>query len=222
MSVIAIDATSQSSGSGTTITWSHSTAGQNRYLIVGATAMTGSFVSSVTYNSVAMTRLVRAYSGSSYPNAELWGLPNPTTGANNIIVTFNNAPTAGATVSGVSYNYVSQFSAIATSGSASGSSTAPLVFMTANSIVGIIGESGSATFTAGASQTQRVNYTTGSGVAAIRNYTADRLNLTSGTQYISGSLSAVRGWAAVGIALNASLPNDEVFKSLPMFTRYLG
>ncbi len=90
---IAYDtSTSSKASSGTSVSWSHTTtSGSNLLLVVGvfvedATAGDRA-VSSVTYNSVNMTRLVtQDYSGGGM-NAEIWYLVNPSTGANTVNVT---------------------------------------------------------------------------------------------------------------------------------------
>lgn len=93
---IAYDATSQITASGwstgTSMTWSHTCTGSDRYLIVGVSCgETGSdIVSGVTYNGVAMTRLLFATFAGGGRSNYLYGLVTPATGANNIVVSHSN------------------------------------------------------------------------------------------------------------------------------------
>lgn len=89
---IAVDATSDHfTSAGTTDTCSHTTSGSDRVLLVtifkygGGDSVTG-----VTYNGTAMTRLggiASDASGYTY----VYGLANPSTGANNIVATSSSS-----------------------------------------------------------------------------------------------------------------------------------
>lgn len=76
----------------TSLTFSHTTAGANRVLIVGCAWRTGSSqeVTGVTYNSIAMTKSTESSNQPSMKVA-MWQLINPTIGANNVVVTLDNA-----------------------------------------------------------------------------------------------------------------------------------
>ncbi len=90
---IAYDATSQTSStawsSGSSLTWSHTTTGSDRYLIVAISIGDSSsdVVTGITYNGVAMTRIATQTVGGA--SDYMYGLVNPTTGANNIIASFS-------------------------------------------------------------------------------------------------------------------------------------
>lgn len=95
-SSLAFDAaagTQDNSGAVTSLSWSHTTTGSNRYLIVFCTitrtnASSVDF-SSATYNSVAMTQLKEATvtdGGSNKVSVVAYGLAAPATGANTVQV----------------------------------------------------------------------------------------------------------------------------------------
>lgn len=85
---IAFDAVStKSQDAASSATWAHTCTGDNRALVVGVEIGTGQTVTGVTYNSVAMTRVnTQAIGGSTFNNVYLYYLINPSTGANNIVV----------------------------------------------------------------------------------------------------------------------------------------
>lgn len=100
------------SGSGyqaaaSTYNWSHTCTGSNLYLVVGVSMLSlAQTVSGITYNSVAMTFLGAQNSVTGAARVELWGLANPSTGANTIAVTLTGAIASGANAS--SYTGVHQ------------------------------------------------------------------------------------------------------------------
>lgn len=69
-------------------TWSHTCTGLDRYLVVGVSMLSigGSSVTAITYNGVALTKIGSVASVSGAVRMELWGLANPTLGANTIQV----------------------------------------------------------------------------------------------------------------------------------------
>ncbi|KKK75169.1 hypothetical protein LCGC14_2876440, partial [marine sediment metagenome] len=89
---ISFDATADSGVTGnTTLTYSHTVGTiDNTYLLVGVSATGGTDPSGVTYNGVAMTKITSGSSNSTV-NVSIWGLAAPTTGANNVVVTFAGA-----------------------------------------------------------------------------------------------------------------------------------
>jgi hypothetical protein len=99
VSAIAFDAvagTQDNSGAVTSLSWSHTTTGSNRYLVVLCNIIrtNGSAVvfSSATYNGVAMTELKKATvtdGGSNKVTVIAYGLPAPSTGANTVQVTIS-------------------------------------------------------------------------------------------------------------------------------------
>lgn len=83
---IAFDAASSSNTvtSQSSLTFSHTCTGSNLVLIVGVSADSAASPTSVTYNGVGMTKQVT----ETGIDTTLWTLANPSTGANNIVVTF--------------------------------------------------------------------------------------------------------------------------------------
>jgi len=86
-------------GSDTSLTYSHNVPSGSSVLIVGA-YVNGSTTSGVTYNGSAMT-LITNISGSSH-QLSLWHLPNPSSGANNVVISV----AAGAQIHGRSASLV--------------------------------------------------------------------------------------------------------------------
>ena len=92
--------------------------GANRYLLVGVANITASSVSSMTYAGAAMT-LVGVTEANNY-RAEFWGLKNPTSGANNLVINFIGTSADAVSIS--SWTGVDQTTPTGTYTAASGSS----------------------------------------------------------------------------------------------------
>ena len=119
-------------------TSSYTTAGTNRYLLVSTLAQGSAVCSAVTYAGVAMTQLAAIAPDTVVANEEirLWGLANPTVGANNIVATCSGSSTTVVTAE--SFNGVRQVSAVEASNTATGNSaseTVSVVTVTDNSWV---------------------------------------------------------------------------------------
>ena len=96
----------------TSLTWKHVCTGSNRYLVVPVWAAgASSFPDGATYNGVAMT-LLDQYCLSD-KGAQLWGLVNPASGMNDVVVTYSGAAIAYACTS-VSYTGVNQSTPVGT------------------------------------------------------------------------------------------------------------
>ena len=115
----------------TSLTWKHVCTGSNRYLVVPVwTAGAASFPDGATYNGVAMT-LLDQYCLSD-KGAQLWGLVNPASGMNDVVVTYSGAAIAYACTS-VSYTGVNQSTPVGTpahAGTGGGGSTSISVNVT--------------------------------------------------------------------------------------------
>lgn len=99
---IALDAQSNGAASNTTsVSWSHTCTGTNLALIVGIWSQSGDAVTSVTYNSVAMTQAVKlAMTGSAAGQyIYLYYLLNPATGTNTVAATSSGVGIDGASTS---------------------------------------------------------------------------------------------------------------------------
>lgn len=81
-------------GSTNTLTWSHTCSGSNRLLVVTVPESRVSTVSSITYNSVNLTKAISKKVADPYnPNAEIWYLIAPDTGTHDIVITFGQSIT---------------------------------------------------------------------------------------------------------------------------------
>lgn len=103
----------------TTYTWNHTCSGSNRFLIVTIALFSTGSVSTLTYNSVSLTR-ISSISNSGI-TTEVWGLINPTIGTNTISVTLSGSLTSvGEASSWVNVNQTT-----ATEGTATGTGSGP-------------------------------------------------------------------------------------------------
>lgn len=115
---IAFDAVSNVAAPNSTdafLSWNHTCSGTNRFFVVGIQAYSlvagADIVSSVTYNSVAMTRLstIRNSGAGTEYGLYYYYLYGPATGTNNVTVTYTTAPGFGASWAfGISYTGVNQ------------------------------------------------------------------------------------------------------------------
>lgn len=139
---------------GATLTYAHTVSGSNRILLVGYTLdISGTTsITTITYNGVGMTKLNEISWNSGSSLLGLYYLINPSTGANNVVIT----RTGGATLEGFSASYTGanqlSFPDAQTSGSAT--NTTSLTTVANNSwIVTIV--SGTGTLSGGTNLTLR-------------------------------------------------------------------
>lgn len=106
---LAVDATANGTNSGATITFSHTCTGLQLVLIccVIIDSSSGN-VSKITYNGATFTKAVSELSGTNNKRTEIWYLINPSTGANNVIVTLTGSPSNLAYAGSVSFTGASQ------------------------------------------------------------------------------------------------------------------
>lgn len=106
-SPIVFDSSSQGvvSPGSSPLTISHTCTGNNLVLLVGVTCETDS-ITGVTYDSVAMTQLVKYVDGSTGNINAMYGLLAPHTGTHNIVVSWSGSHYVGA--AGASYGGVKQ------------------------------------------------------------------------------------------------------------------
>lgn len=155
---LAFDATSTANtASATSVTFAHTTTGSDRVLIVGASWRDGfplAVCTGITYNGVAMTALGDHKSGTL--GICMYALVAPATGANNVVITMDNAPNrlvGGA----VSFTGANQSTPTGTYAEADGASTVPSVDVSSatGEIVVDTLAFGDASATVGSGQTQR-------------------------------------------------------------------
>lgn len=101
---ITFDAVVSQQGSGGSATFSHTVASStNSILLVYVSIATDSrFVSTITYNGVSLSQAVQRDNSPTH-EAEIWYLLNPSSGANNVVVTLTGVPTTGWSVASASY-----------------------------------------------------------------------------------------------------------------------
>src|SRR5438067_2621795 len=131
---VAFDAVQSTSGlTVSSLTWSHTCTGSNLVLIVDViTGNAATSASSVKYNNVSMTSIGKQLTDNQAGGGfvEKYYLINPSTGANNVVVTFSVAQ--DALIGGsMSFTGASQNSSDYTTVAAFGSSTTSSVVVTA-------------------------------------------------------------------------------------------
>jgi hypothetical protein len=201
---IAVDATAStfSASNASSLTWSHTVgAGFNRILVVGTSAAGLTSVSSVTYGAAALTR-INATSSSSSETTEMWYLLAPPAGTANIVVTFSGSDSVAA--GSVSFTGVSQSTPLGTSASASGAGGTPSVTVASatNQVVidTITDYADKSSLTAGASQTQRWNVTSGAGGKTdVISGGSTKAGAASTT--MSWTIGAAKAWSQVAVPL---------------------
>lgn len=131
---IAIDATSASSGvsSVSSVTYSHTVAGANEVIVISIGARTNkantnNIVSTVTYNGTSCTSQRADANIASDPDtfsgrSAIYTLVNPSTGANNVVVTWTGTVTYGASGAS-SWTGADQTTPVNAVGGATGTST---------------------------------------------------------------------------------------------------
>lgn len=94
---------------GTSLTWSHTTSGNNRILFVGAFDVIGatSQIAGITYAGVSLTKITGSRVAGDR-QISLWYLIAPALGANNVVITGSSSVTLDGQA--VSYNGVQQSS----------------------------------------------------------------------------------------------------------------
>lgn len=170
---IAFDAASNSTyqAASSSYSWSHTCTGANRYLVVGVGMLSvAQSVSSITYNSVALTLLGVQSSLTGAARVELWGLVAPATGSNTIAVTLTGAiASAGAAASytGVHQSFSTEgFNSAQATNVGAADATVNVTTVADNDWVVDIVATDDTAITVGAGQTSRNNVTGAGGSAA--------------------------------------------------------
>ena len=191
--------------------WSHTTSGTNRGLIVNVSIFATGSVTGITYNGVAMTS-VRADANGAYRN-EVWKLANPALGANTVEVTLSVSLTSIANAS--SWTGVDQTDIVEANAGANGSGTDATVDVTtvSNNTYVVAGASIQDTAVTPTSPLrQRVNNTgaLGSGVVgdSIIKVTAGAVTSTW------TDIAALQSWAIGAVALKPFTVSAAVYNAL--------
>jgi hypothetical protein len=207
---IAVDATTarnMADAESGAITVSHTTAGSDRYLLVGF--LQGSsdygltFSSAPTYGAVSLGELANAVNVATNVRVWVYGLVAPSVGANNLAFTYSGASTGRTVIAVRSFTGINQGAPIGTivSGSGSGGGVTVDVTSAVNELVVdmCLSRSGT-TLTVGAGQTQRVNQE--SAVANQIGASSDEAG--AGTVTMSWTIGTPDEWVSVGIPLKPS------------------
>lgn len=158
---VAFDAVGPSvAGSGgsslASTSWSHTCTGSNRVVVVGVAVGVqpdAGVTATATYNSVSMTSLGLVHSDNSNAGfVQLFGLVNPPTGAQTVLVT----PSATATLSAGSISFTGA-SGFGTAVTAFGSSAAPSVAVTGTTSGNMVVDAACCGSTAGFSSSTQTN-----------------------------------------------------------------
>lgn len=216
---IAYETKTEYTSSGTTITSDSFTAaggsGSNRTLvfIIGwkdeSTSLNNPSVSSVTYNSVALTFRARArqqyVANTRSVTCEVWTLDNPATGSNTLAYTLSEEST-GSYVDACALIYSGANNGVGTNvGSATGASTTPSVAVTSTAsdsyVVGGVIQDAQTTFTPGTDDTERADFPNTSGRMSM--WVAETPG-TSGSVTISATSGSSTRWSMVGVEILAS------------------
>ncbi len=148
------------------VTFSHTCTGSNLALFVGVTRDQAG-TASVTYNGVAMTLIydIEHDVGPSTPKVALFGLKNPSTGANNVVASFGG--THGGSAISVSFTGVDQTTGWHNSNTNIGSDVTPTVNVTS--------ASGEMVVDAGFNNSSGTAATPGAGQTTINQFAAQGL-----------------------------------------------
>jgi hypothetical protein len=86
MAIAFDNATDGNINNGTSLTFSHTCSGSNRFLKVSIKLYGANDITGVTYNGVAMSHIATAVQGTEGSRAVMYGLIAPATGANNVVI----------------------------------------------------------------------------------------------------------------------------------------
>lgn len=186
-------------GSASSLTFSHTCTGSDLLLLVGVSLynLNGATISSVTYNSVAMTLVDTAVNSSR--RASLYRLVAPSTGANDVVITLS-ASEFDIVGGSMSFTGVDQTTPLGTAATANGNSTAPSVNVSAATddlVAAILCIEHSGTLSVGAGQTSR--YSNIGGAGFIKG--AGSTEPGAATTTMSWSDTVGGPWGIVGVSI---------------------
>lgn len=218
---VTFDASSSGQAdTGTSLTVSHTIASQsNRYLLASVAMRSGQTVSSVAYNSVALTQRRREDTGVGAAT-EVWDLVAPSVGTANIVFTFS-ADTS-AVGGGLSAYGVDQTTPRTTTTGSQGNSASTEPVLTVASAVGeLVFTHTGFTDTATGALTIDATWTS---LWSLENSSSGN-DRGGGGAYIAGATSVTRtdnlttpagSWAMVGVAIKAAATSSLVFPNYPI------
>lgn len=199
---IQFDATSNSGykSASSSYTWNHTCTGSNRELIVSISVVgsSGISVSSITYNSVAMTRL--SSSSSGVVSVEMWGLTAPATGTNTISVTLSGAcDSVGCACSFTGVNQTVSTEGANTGPGSGGAGTASVDVTTVADNDWVVASISTSDTTITSDQTERQNVSGAFGTGAMETFGPQT---PAGLKTMTWSnIGAIPDRATVGVAL---------------------
>jgi outer membrane protein assembly factor BamB len=154
------EASNNGNASQSTLSWSHTTSGTNRVLLVGVSWAGTQTVSSVTYAGTAMTS-IGSVSNSSNAKAQLFYLVEsslPASGTSNTVLVTMSAASTETVGGAVTFRGANQTTPVGPFASATGTSTTPSVSVTSNTgetVIDTVEVHSSTAMTVGGGQTQR-------------------------------------------------------------------
>lgn len=127
----AIDTVSTGTSAVDSYTFSHTTSGTLRLMLVGVSLDNESYetVSSITYNGAALS-FVDSVAQSNDARVEIWRLIAPSIGTHDVVVTFSENLAYGSVAGAMTFTNVHQTTPLGTFASANGTSTAATVDVT--------------------------------------------------------------------------------------------
>jgi len=226
----------QTASTPTTVTWAHIVTGSNTALVVfvGVGQDSGSdatkTISGVTYNGVAMTQIgtPKHTNNSTSGYLACYGLINPTTGTNNVVVTFASAPST-AQCGSVSFTGANQTTAFGTPVTAAGNTalaTAAVASNTSGNIIAFGVDGGNtigATPTSPATKRWLANFgfSSAGGCSACATIPSTGSSVTCSWSLSTDfwALIAVEVLAAGGAAAASAVPVSRVRRIQPLIVR---
>lgn len=162
---IEFDSISSGQATSTSLTVAHTVgAGSNRCLLVGFHSNDGDLATGITYNSVAMTQLVKRVDAANR-TLYVYGLLNPATGTNNIVASVSgnsNLTLIGASYYGVKQSDLPDATTSSTNTSSNvTSASSTLTTVADNAWIGSFNYANGNAQTAGTNTIQRISIATG-------------------------------------------------------------
>ncbi|MFZ1721290.1 MAG: hypothetical protein WAU07_02180 [Microgenomates group bacterium] len=215
---IAVDAvTYDAVTTSTSASFSHTTSGSDRVLLVYTYAFNANVdpdVTGITYNGVSMSKVTESsiqYVANRYIEVQVWQLVAPATGSNTVSITYAGTYTK-TSASAISFTGVDQSTPIGSSGTNSSTNAHPSVtFSTTNSNSIIVGGSlsrGGDTdpFTPGMGVTERWDFATGVNVNTDLGLWGGQKDAPTATSYTIDSTGAVSDAMVIaGVELNEAV-----------------